>query len=65
MAKLKKELEAENARLKEAIGKQAVWIKSISEHYCEVQQQLLAINSSILVVQKDFVHFFKTIEAAK
>jgi hypothetical protein len=65
MAKLKKELEAENARLKEAIGKQAIWIKSISDHYAEVQEQLLAINRSIIEVQKDFVDFFKTIANAK
>jgi hypothetical protein len=59
------EWEDSNERLRNAIGKQAVWIMSISEHYSEVQRQLLAINSSMLVVQKDFLHFFESIKEAK
>jgi hypothetical protein len=62
--KLKKELETENANLRDAIGKQAIWINSINEHYAEVQRQLLAINSSMLVVQKNLLHFLQDVEAA-
>jgi hypothetical protein len=60
--KLNEELEADNKALRQAITKYDLWIRSISEHYAEVQIQLLHLNKSIVEVQTDFLNYFKAKE---
>lgn len=61
LIKINYKLSLENARLTKLLVQQTAWLRSISEHYTSMSDQLLGLVKSMNVGQQDFINYFKAI----